>query len=186
MRSFAGKEVRMNRNKLTFLAANLSLVFLVSLFSAQARADVAGALCERDRGSHVDVMTSVYSQACLGHVDSEGGRYVRTVVLPEPMSGDVRASRDHRTVIYIASYLSLSAKEALALNPVVVRVYRGGALQKEHRLHVLVTAADLQESISHVRFARTVGSIDANNQLTIVTNGGARLVLDGMSGALKR
>jgi hypothetical protein len=154
--------------------------------SSPARADFNAALCERERGSHVDVLTSTYSQACFGHVDSDSrGIYVRTVLLPEPMSGDVRGSRDLKSIVYIASYLPLLADEAMSQNPVVVRVYREGALVKEHRLLDLVTKADLRESTSHVRFAKSVGSITAKNELTLVTTTGATLVFDTITGARK-
>jgi hypothetical protein len=162
-------------------------VFLVVAVSSSARADFNESLCERERGSHVDVLTSTYSQACYGHIDRDDrGIYVRTVMLPEPMSGDVRGSRDLKSIVYVASYLPLMADEAMKTNPVVVRVYREGALKKEYRLLELATKADLRESTSHVRFTASVGSIGANDQLTLITITGAKLVFDTVTGARSR
>lgn len=167
----------------------LSLLVVVAVHTAApspARADFSESLCERERGSHVDVLTSTYSQACYGHIDRDSrGIYVRTVMLPEPMSGDVRGSRDLKSIVYVASYLLLMADEAMSQNPVVVRVYRDGALVKEHRLLDLATKADLQEFTSHVRFTSSVGSISAKNEITLVTTTGAKLVFDTITGARK-
>ena len=169
----------MNRFALFVLAACTAM-------PTPARADFSESLCERERGSHVDVLTSTYSQACYGHVDRDSrGIYVRTVMLPEPMSGDVRGSRDLKSIVYVASYLSLMADEALGKNPVVLRVFRDGVLVKEHRLLDLATKADLRESVSHVRFTSSVGSITAKNEITLVTTTGANLVFDTITGARK-
>jgi hypothetical protein len=144
-----------------------------------ARADFAAATCTRARGSHVDVLTSTYSSACYGHVERDArGEYVRTVVLPEPMSGDVRASRDGNVVVYLATYPSLLRDEALAQNPIVVRVYRDGALIRELRLRDVATAADLRESISHVTFTQSIDDAVVNDQLTLVTRTGRRVTID--------
>jgi hypothetical protein len=170
-------------NRISRSLSSLALALALGTFSVSARADVAGSRCDSDRGSHVDVLTSKYTSSCYGHVErDEKGRFVRTVTLPEPMSGDVRSSRDLKSVVYIASYMSLLAHEALAQNPVVVRVYREGALVKEHRLLDVASKADLEQSISHVRFTSSIGSIDAKSELTLVTNGGTKIVLDTLTG----
>lgn len=158
---------------------SFTFAFVLATASTAARADFASATCSTSRGSPVDVMTSIHEPACLGHVDHHpNGTFKRIVTLPEPMSGVVRANRDMSVVVYIATYLPLLKEEALAQNPVVVRVVRDGRLVKEQRLRELVKTTEITESISHVDFADRLGDSVVDDQLEIVMNGGRRVVLD--------
>jgi len=160
---------------------------VLALCAIEARADFAAAECTADRGSHLDILSSKYSSACFGHVERDAvGRYVRVVALPEPMSGSVRATKDLRSVVYIATYMPLLADEALAQDPIVVRVYRDGALKAEHRLSAIASKIDLQDSISHVSFTKDViGSVGSDNKLAFTTRSGTKRTINVETGTLE-
>ena len=75
----------------------------------------------------------------------------------EAMCGELRTSADGRVVALVATYLEGSADSVWRANPIVLRVYRDGALFHALRLQDIATRADLYPSLGHVRWTRAVG-----------------------------